>query len=58
MRRFAEETAVDGREDHLTGLYLWVPKTCVTWADALQIVVGAIRVRTSGGRVLVRPEVG
>jgi putative transposase len=38
--------------------WVWVPKTCVTWADALQIAVGATRVRTSGGQVLVRPEVG
>jgi hypothetical protein len=42
----------------LPGLALWVPKTCVTWADALQIAVGATRIRTSGGQVLVRPEVG
>ena len=23
--------------------FLWVPKTCVTWADALQITVGSVQ---------------
>jgi hypothetical protein len=31
------------------GLALWVPKTCVTWADALQIAVGSVQ-RSGAGR--------
>ena len=38
--------------------HLWVPTTCVTWADALRIAVGRFRVRALGGQVLVGPEVG
>jgi len=29
---------------------VWVPKTWVTWADAVQIAVGSTRVRVPGGR--------
>jgi hypothetical protein len=31
-----------------------VPKTCATWADALQIAVGSFRVRVPGGQILIR----
>jgi hypothetical protein len=43
---------------HRRHLRLWVPKTCDTWADALQIAVGSFRVRVPGGQILIRPEVG
>ncbi len=36
---------------------LWVPKTCVTWEDALRTVVGSARVQASVRQDLVRPEV-
>jgi len=35
-----------------------VPKTCVTWVDAVQIAVGSTpRSGVGGGQVLVCPEV-
>ena len=37
---------------------LWVPKTCATWADALQIAVGSVPRSGAGRQVLVRPEMG
>jgi hypothetical protein len=47
-----------GRAEQLQQLRgLWVPKTCVTWVDAVQITVGSTRVRMSGGQVLVCLEV-
>jgi hypothetical protein len=46
-------TCLLGRGDDL-----WVPKTCDTWADALQIAVGSFRVRVPGERILIRPEMG
>jgi hypothetical protein len=36
---------------------LWVPKTCVTWADALQITVGAVP-RSGAGRAVLGPSGG
>jgi hypothetical protein len=36
---------------------LWVPKTCVTWADALQIAVGSIP-RLGAGRAGPGPSGG
>ena len=48
-------------------LYLWVPKTYATWADALGIAVGSVKRlgvgraglgSASAGPVLARPEVG
>jgi hypothetical protein len=38
-------------------LNLWVPKTGVTWADAVQIVFGPARVRAPGGQASVRAGV-
>jgi hypothetical protein len=35
---------------------LWVPKTCATCPDALQIAVGPSRVQVPGGQLSVRPE--
>jgi hypothetical protein len=37
---------------------MWVPKTCATWADALQIMVGLVPHSGAGGQVLVGPEMG
>jgi hypothetical protein len=37
---------------------LWVPKTCVTWADALRGAVGLVQCSASAGPVLAWPEVG
>src|SRR5262245_23648654 len=37
---------------------LWVPKTCVTWADVLQSAVGLVQRSVSAGPVLACPEVG
>jgi hypothetical protein len=39
------------------GLNLWVPKTCVTWVDALQIAVGPALCSGVGQQVLVCQEV-
>ena len=37
---------------------LWVPKTCVTWADPLREAGGSVRRSASVRPVLARPEVG
>ena len=37
------------------GLYLWVPKTCATWADALKIAVGSVP-RSGAGRAGLGPS--
>ena len=39
------------------GRYLWVPKTCVTWAGALQIAIGPDPRSGVGRAGLVFPEV-
>jgi hypothetical protein len=35
--------------------HLWVPKTCATWADALQIAVGSVP-RSGAGRAGLGPS--
>jgi hypothetical protein len=42
----------------VTTTILWVPKTCATWADALQNAGGSVKRSASAGPVLARPEVG
>jgi hypothetical protein len=37
---------------------VWVPKTCVTWADALRSTVGLVQRSALAGPVLAGPEVG
>jgi acyl-CoA synthetase (AMP-forming)/AMP-acid ligase II len=37
---------------------VWVPKTCATWADVLQMAAGSVRCSASAGPVLAWPEVG
>ena len=41
-----------------TPLYLWVPKTSVTWADALRSTVGLIQRSALAGPILAGPGVG
>ncbi len=45
----------DGEADSPAAVYLWVPKTCVTWADALQIAVGSVP-RSDAGRPGLGPS--
>ena len=44
--------------NHARVLLLWVPKTCATWADALQIAVGSVPRSAAGRTGSVRPEMG
>ncbi len=50
-RRFAVEYTLAGMD---LLLHLWVPKTCVTWADALHSAVPRL---VQGEPVLARPDV-
>ena len=54
--RFASRDEIGGQlSEAIESADLWVPKTCATWADALQIAVGSVP-RSGAGRAGLGPS--